>query len=114
MSRQYELDYAGYYAYPYYWGGNGIWGDQIYPNGILAEYPDSGLMQAERAYANNEFTAAERAHHRSDDPHLRSCKEVIAHHIHASDGDIGHVESLLTDEKPGASATWWLTPATGG
>ncbi|MEP6790335.1 MAG: PRC-barrel domain-containing protein [Ramlibacter sp.] len=33
------------------------------------------------------------------DPHLRSCRAIERYHIHASDGDIGHVESLLVDDR---------------
>jgi hypothetical protein len=33
------------------------------------------------------------------DPHLRSCRAIERYHIQASDGDIGHVESLLVDDQ---------------
>ena len=33
-----------------------------------------------------------------DDPHLRSIKAVTGYHIHASDGEIGHVEDFLMDD----------------
>ena len=26
VSRQHERDFFGYYGYPYYWGGSGLWG----------------------------------------------------------------------------------------
>jgi len=32
------------------------------------------------------------------DPHLRSANEVAGYHVHAKDGDIGHVEDLLVDD----------------
>lgn len=32
------------------------------------------------------------------DPHLRSLVEITGYHIHATDGDIGHVENLLLDD----------------
>ena len=36
---------------------------------------------------------------RSDgDPHLRSIDAVTGYHIHASDGEIGHVEDFLVDD----------------
>jgi sporulation protein YlmC with PRC-barrel domain len=115
VSRQYEIDYSGYYGYPHYWEGYGIWGDDMYPYGILAEYPDSTSMRAQREEADDDFAAAQRARHRNDNPNLRSCQEVIGYHIHASDGDIGHVESLLIDEKTWSirymvvnTSNWWL------
>ena len=32
------------------------------------------------------------------DPHLRSIAAVTGYHIHASDGEIGHVEDFLVDD----------------
>ncbi|HKK22002.1 MAG TPA: PRC-barrel domain-containing protein [candidate division Zixibacteria bacterium] len=37
------------------------------------------------------------------DPHLRSSKEVIGYYIHATDGEIGHVDDFIVDDK-----TWRL------
>jgi sporulation protein YlmC with PRC-barrel domain len=34
-----------------------------------------------------------------DAPHLRQTREVIGYHIHANDGDIGHVEDFIFDDK---------------
>ncbi len=115
VSRQYEIDYSSYYGYPYYWGGYGIWGDDMYPYGMIPEYPDSMSMRAQREAAGEEYAAIQRARHRNDDPNLRSCKEVIGYHVHASDGDIGHVEGLLIDEKTWSirymvvnTSNWWV------
>jgi hypothetical protein len=33
-----------------------------------------------------------------DDPHLRSIEAVTGYHIHASDGEIGHVEDFLIED----------------
>ena len=33
-----------------------------------------------------------------DDPHLRSIDAVTGYHIHATDGEIGHVEDFLADD----------------
>jgi sporulation protein YlmC with PRC-barrel domain len=53
--------------------------------------------------------------HHSDDPHLRSCNAVVKYHVHASDGDVGHVEGLLVDDETWAirylivdTSNWWL------
>lgn len=50
-----------------------------------------------------------------DDPHLRSANAVMKYHIHATDGDIGHVQGLLVDEKSWAirfvivnASNWWV------
>jgi sporulation protein YlmC with PRC-barrel domain len=34
----------------------------------------------------------------NDDPHLRSIEAVTGYHINASDGEIGHVETMLVDD----------------
>jgi hypothetical protein len=59
-----------------------------------------------------EHVAAQRS---NDDPHLRSCNAVIEYHIHATDGDVGHVQGMLVDEKSWAirylvinTSNWWL------
>jgi hypothetical protein len=53
--------------------------------------------------------------HGEDDPHLQSVAAVIGCHIHASDGDIGHVENLLADDGAWdirylvvATSNWWI------
>jgi hypothetical protein len=49
------------------------------------------------------------------DPHLRSVVEVIGYHIHALDGEIGHVENLMFDKDDWSlhylvvdTSNWWL------
>lgn len=59
-------------------------------SGSAATLPSPELMQIKQA-----TDAAQRA---KDDPALRSAKEVIGYHIHASDGEIGHVENFLVEE----------------
>jgi hypothetical protein len=34
----------------------------------------------------------------NEDPHLRSIEEITGYHIHATDGEIGHVEDFLVDD----------------
>lgn len=43
-------------------------------------------------------TAEIQSRREDEDPHLRSVAEVAGYHVHASDGDIGHVEDLLVEE----------------
>ncbi|MEO6623250.1 MAG: PRC-barrel domain-containing protein, partial [Burkholderiaceae bacterium] len=42
VTRQHELEYSGYYGYPYYWGGGGFWGGGMYPGLMLAGYGGFG------------------------------------------------------------------------
>jgi hypothetical protein len=102
VSRQQEMGYAGYYGYGNYWGGGGLWGAGIYPD-IL-----QGGKQAKIAGA----AAAQKLH---EDSHLRSGNEITRYYVHASDGDMGHVDGILVDERTWAirylvvnTSNWWL------
>jgi hypothetical protein len=114
MSRQHELQYLGYYGYPSYWGGTGMWGAGMYPFAVFpgqAELP-LGDVARQRAIAG---TQAQREQHRDDDPNLRSCSAVVGYHIHATDGEVGHVEGFLIDDETWAirylvvnTSNWWV------
>lgn len=114
VSRQHEMLYLGYYGYPYYWGGGGLWGNGAYPSmlmtGDFALPPPATRQGAEIAYAR-----AETARHQDDDIHLRSFNAVMSYHIQATDGDIGHVQGMLVDDETWAirylvvnTSNWWL------
>jgi hypothetical protein len=101
VSRQHEMGYLGYYGYGTYWGGGGLWGAGIYPDELQA-----GLQ--------NEVSGAD-ARHPGDDVHLRSGNEIMRYYVHASDGDLGHVQGLIVDEESWAiryitvnTSNWWL------
>lgn len=115
VSRQHEIRYSGYYGYPYYWGGAGLWGGGMYPDLMLAGYSGFGSDLPIRLAEETAYAQAEAARRQGDDPHLRSGNAVTNHHIHAVDGDIGHVQGLLVDEKTWAirymvvdTSNWWL------
>jgi hypothetical protein len=107
VSRQYEKSYLGYYGYPYYWGGPSLWGDRQYPGttltGMAAQYQDGyqGYLRGPSAD--------------DGDPHLRSASAVKGYHIHAKDGEIGHVQGFLLDDASWSirymivnTSNWWL------
>jgi hypothetical protein len=103
VSRQHELAYSAYYGYPCYWGGTGLWGGSAYPSAMLTDLDEDAILTRARQ------------RHTSDDQHLRSCEAVKGYHVHASDGDIGHVEEFLVDERTWAirylivnTSNWWL------
>jgi sporulation protein YlmC with PRC-barrel domain len=104
VSRQHEMIYSGYYGYPYYWDGGGYWAGGMYPDlGFGGSIASPGVEQRESAQRE------------TGDPHLRSCNAVIGYHIHANDGDIGHVAGMLIDEQTWAvrylvvdTSNWWL------
>ena len=118
VSRQHEMGYLGYYGYPYYWEGGGLWGGALYPNMMLSN-PSYGGTNAEyrRAQAENARADAktDSQRHQQDDPNLRSGNAIMGYYVHATDGDIGHVEGLIVDEKTWAirylivnTSNWWV------
>jgi hypothetical protein len=106
ISRQYERAYLGYYGYPYYWGGTGLWGSASYPSTML-----TGMGAGEFGA----YVRAPSADDPNQDPHLQSCNAVKGYHIHASDGEIGHVQGFLVDDSTWAirylianTSNWWV------
>lgn len=115
VSRQNEIEFMSYYGYPYYWGGDGLWGSEMFPYALSPNYNGVSEDPIERAAVNREMAKRVWAEHQNDDPHLRSCESLIGHHIHATDGEIGHVSTLLVDEKTWAvrymvvdTSNWWM------
>ncbi len=116
VSRKHEMQNANYYGYPYYWNGDGFWGDGMYSP--LAGYPDhleARHMDRLRADVVDRYCRADEARYASEDPHLRSCKTVVGYDVHATDGDLGHVSSMLVDEETWAirylvidTSNWWM------
>jgi len=115
VSRQHEVENYVYYGYPFYWGGSGMWGNSTLPALMLAAHrgdESGGLTPKQR-----ELVEAQAAFHRQrgDDPHLRSCRATSGYHLHASDGEIGHVEGYVVDDESWAirylivnTSDWWL------
>jgi hypothetical protein len=117
VSRQYEMEFFGYYGYyPYYWGSSGLWGASPYPATLVPGGGQAGtLVEPHTVEADRERVAREADQHSNDDPHLRSGNAVMKYHIEATDGGIGHVEGLLLDEDTWAirylivdTSNWWL------
>jgi hypothetical protein len=103
VSSQEEMGYLGYYGYGNYWGGGGLWGASFYPDilqGGSKLKPPAPVARPQAAHKN---------------PHLRSGNAVMRYYVHASDGDIGHVQGFLVDENAWAirylivnTSNWWL------
>jgi len=109
VSRQHEMQFLTYYGYPYYWGGDGMWGGGFFPSAMLPNYVEKATDQITR---NREGPVLQ-SH--GSDPHLRSCREVVSYHIHAQDGEIGHVDALLVDDETWLikymvvnTSNWWV------
>ena len=96
VSRQFEMSYYAYYGWPQYWGGPFMWGPYPY---IVHERDNV------KKHAKDE---------KAWDPHLRSTHDVGGYHIHATDGEIGHVEDFIIDDETWAiryvivdTRNWW-------
>jgi hypothetical protein len=71
-----------------YWLGNAFWGPEAYPE---------AKTSSEVARATNARTAA--AVEEMSESHLHSCNTVAGFHIHAIDGEIGHVDDFIVDDR---------------
>jgi uncharacterized protein YrrD len=77
ISRHSENDFYGYYGINPYWMDDPLAGDS------------ADLQPAPAAAQPRE----------ADQPNLRSSQEVTGYHIHAEDGEIGHVEDFILDDQ---------------
>jgi hypothetical protein len=96
VSRQYEMQYYGYYGWPDYAYGSYMWGGAPYIQRDLE--------------ASREL----RRHEDAWDPNLRSTNDVTGHFIQAQDGEVGHVADFLIDDDCWAirylivdTKNWW-------
>ena len=82
VSRRLESEFLSYYGFPYYWAGDALWGTVSNP--VLAAQQAAIPLQSPQA----EDTAA---------THLHSCRDVVGYHVHARDGEMGHVDDFEID-----------------
>jgi hypothetical protein len=105
VSMQIENDLYGYYGWDPVWGGSYFGMDPM----TMPIAPPAQMTLAEREMAE---TLA-RMH--NGDPHLRSTKALTGCHLHATDGEIGHLENFLIDKESWAirylivdTRNWWF------
>ncbi len=103
VSMQMEYRLYGYYGIDSMWGGFYYGGN---PDGEPISSPK--LRQA----VPDEATGTR---HVAADPHLRSLAEVTGYRIHATDGEVGHVENFLIDDQSwdvrylvADTRNWWF------
>ena len=87
------------------WSGPYLWGASPYPSSAPGAPAGALALEHERRWN------WEQGPH---DPHLRSSAAVTGHHIQATDGDIGHVEDFLLDDRSWTirfmvvdTTNWW-------
>jgi uncharacterized protein YrrD len=121
VSRQHEGEFLDYYVYPFYWAGPGLWGAGNYPTTQLMAMPEFvstpavilPVFDEVQPPADATLTGAQDTQHL--DPNLRSAEIVEGYRIHATDGEIGHVQGLLFDDETWEiqhlivnTSSWWL------
>jgi hypothetical protein len=83
VSRQIEIHVYNYYGWDPYWGSS------LYPISNAIAIPLVAPLHLLEAKPRDPDEG---------DPHLRSIAAVTGDHIHATDGEIGHVEDFLVDD----------------
>jgi hypothetical protein len=113
VSRQHEVRHLEHYNFPRYWSGSGLWGAGGFPSAMLSN--PAGAWSDEQCHHTEEVLETLRAGKTRHDAHLRSGNAIVRYQIQAADGDIGHVQAILIDERTWAiryfivnTSNWWL------
>lgn len=83
MTRRQEASYASHFRFPYYWIGPGVWGEHEVPT------PSVEPLGAAVGLTTPDPEAR----------HLFSVHDFSGSHLHALDGEIGHVENFIVDDR---------------
>ena len=110
VSQQMQNEVYDYYGWNPAWGEGmygGMYGMGAYGPGLFGGNVGAiaSPLSAAPYFGSGAVREAEHPGHGFDegDPHLRSIAEVTGYHVHAADGNIGHVEDFLV-----ATATWGI------
>lgn len=90
IPRQHELELHEHYDLPPYWDYN-LFNYEI--GAEEAEY--EAIAEAEKR--DEEITSEDEE--AEEDSHLQSLEDVTGYHIHATDGQIGHLDDLIVDDQ---------------
>lgn len=106
VSRLMEAGVYDHYGWSPYWGMGLYMGGYGYAGSSMAA---SSLLESRRHEKEIADTWRD-----DDDPHLRSIEAVTGYHVHASDGEIGHVEDFLLEDSDWSihflvidTTNWW-------
>jgi uncharacterized protein YrrD len=83
VSLQFEESFFQYYRWPMYWFGYYPWGESSLA--INRQMNTTGLSSEKQA--------------KKWDYHLRSTHAVTGYHVHAADGDAGHITDFILDDE---------------
>lgn len=92
VSRQQEIELHRYYAWQNYWDGG------FYAGGLSA-LADPYVATVQKRLNGTGFNGKQSEYNQ----HLRSILKVTGYHIHANDGEIGHLKDFIIDNK-----TWQI------
>lgn len=119
VSRQMQNDLYSYYGWDPLWAGGafggGLQGGAMF--GGVARGAIASPLSAPVYFGANAVREAEHGvvEVGEGDPHLRSVAEVTGYHVHATDGNIGHVEDFLIESESWAigylivdTSNWWV------
>ncbi len=102
VSRQHEADFLGYYGYPYYWNGPYLWGSGYFPGSFAT--PANYIAKVATTNSDGQ----------PYDSHLRSTGDVTGYNVMSVDGEIGHVDGFVIDDRTWAirylaiaTRNWW-------
>lgn len=87
VSQQQEIELYGHYSWQRYGGGG------FYAGGSAAVMENDPII--DETVTNETDPHDKRS---DDDLHLRSTEEITGYHIHAPDGDIGHLNDFIIDD----------------
>jgi sporulation protein YlmC with PRC-barrel domain len=88
VSRQQEVELYGHYQWESYWGSGFYGGGSM---GVSMPFPSIDrkvLIEPDKVHK-----------HPGDDIHLRSAERINDYHVHATDGEIGHVKDFIIDDQ---------------
>jgi len=97
VSRQYEEEYYRYFGWPYYWQGDGLWGESGFP---IVEPPPLANQAAQNSSRKSRA-----------DAHLLSTRAVNGYTLRNGRTIVGHVCDFMVD--PGSWAVAQLVIRTG-
>lgn len=90
VSRQHEMELYEHYSWQPYWTSG------FYAGGLWGVMPPAPLFN-ERIITDVDSKL--NAEKENGDLHLRSTEQITGYHIQASDGEIGHVNDFIIDDK---------------
>ena len=106
VSRQMEGDVYDYYGWSPYWTSGLFMGGYAYAGGTMGAPLAMDLARPGHGDADGQKPEG--------DPHLRSVNEVRGYHIHATDGEIGHVSDVVIEDEDWSlrylvvdTQNWW-------